>query len=453
MQLARQSTGGGRFRVSDLQRVGRQSISRPGSDPTLVLDLQFARDQAYVSRRGPLPTFTRASVATRVNSAGLIVPAAIHETRIDYNPTTLACLGLLIEEQRSNLNAWSEDLTNAAWSKNNTAVTGNASIAPDGNSSADLLSETTANAAHYTIFSGIPVSVTIGITYTMSVFLKKGTGATAPDWINLFFVTTAFGAKGVAFNVSTGSVGATSGGQTATVKQFPNGWWRVSMTATATSSASQGTLYTSFTNNTNSISSPTYTGQTTSNVFVWGAQFEAGSFATSYVPTTTTSLIRSVDVCSITGAAFTGFYNQTEGAMVFKGDRVLGNNVAGISGFPRYISFDDGTVSNRIHLWWYAGPNNYMVTAVGVDSASINSTAVTDGSRFAMAARYKANDFAVSQNAGAVLTDTTGPVPTVDRAGIGMAGNSGGSINGHIHTIQYFNAIKTNAQLQALSTP
>lgn len=441
------------MRLSTSLRLNAQKGLVTPYDPTLTLSLQFATRQAYVSDFGPLPTFTNATTTARtyVGSDGLLKTAAINVPRIEFDPVTRQCLGLLIEEQRQNLTPDSEDFTQATWTKLNVTAASNVATSPDGNTTADSITETSANAQHYA--NAQPASVTSGTTYTYSVFLKKGTGATAPDWICLLMFTGAFGTKNIAFNVSTGAFGASAGGLTGTSKQYPNGWWRVSVSSAAIATGVFGGAYIAFTNNVNVASAPTYTGQTTSDIFIWGAQFEAGAFASSYIPTTTTSLVRSADVCSITGAAFTGFYNQTEGTMVFKGDRVLGNNFAGISGFPRYISFDDGTVSNRIHLWWYAGPNAYNVTVGGVDSAAITTTAITDGSRFGLSARYKTNDFAVSQNGGAPSTDVSGGLPTVDRAGIGMVGFSGGFINGHIFSIQYFNAIKTNAQLQALSTP
>ena len=435
-------TGG----VRTIGRRGGTTIIH-AEDPSLVLDLQFQRDGAYSARRGPLPTFTRASVATRVNSAGLIVPAAIHETRIDYNPTTLACRGLLLEEQRANLTTWSEDVTNAAWGKVNTTATGNTAVAPGGNSSADTLEETKANGQHY-VTAGI-TSISSGTTYTTSVFLKKGIGATAPDWILLSFLAGAFGSKGVAFNVTTGTVGAVNGGQTAQVTQFPNGWWRVSMTATATASVTTAGLYLAFTNNANTVSTPTYVGQTTSDVFVWGAQFEAGAFfATSYIPTTSASVIRSADVCSITGAAFTGFYNQTEGTLVFRGMKA-----ALQSGTPTYAQVDDGSTNNRLLLYKETSGETYSVTAGGVAQVFLgNATIVPANTAFGLATRYKVNDFAMSLSGAAVLTDVSGTLPTVNQLTIGN--RLGASfISGWIQSFQYFNAIKTNAQLQALSTP
>lgn len=450
MTMTSQSLGPRRLDETRRSLAFRHSI-QAGNNSTLALDLQFARDQAFVSRRGPTPTFTRASTGTFVGSNGLIQTASNNVPRIEFDPVTRQCLGLLIEEARQNLTINSEDLTQTSWSNTNVTVTANQTVAPDGSSTADLVAETAVSNQHFT-YANL-ASVTLGTTYTASIFLKKGTGATAPDWVMLSNILSGFGARAIAFNVSTGAFGNAVGGLTGTAKQYPNGWWRVSLTSTATATGSYGAMPISFTNNTNTTSAPSYLGKTTSDLFVWGAQFEEGSFASSYIPTTTTSLVRSADVCSITGAAFTGFYNQTEGAMVFKGDRVLGNNSAGLSGFPRYISFDDGTVSNRIHLWWVGGPNAYNVTVGGVDVVSITTTAITDGSRFGLSARYTTNDFAVSQNGGAPSTDVSGSVPTVDRLGIGMAGALGRIINGHIHTVQYFNAIKTNAQLQALSTP
>lgn len=416
-------------------------------DPALTLDLQFALDAVYFSRRGPTPAFTRASSGRFVGPTGLIQVASTNVPRIEFDPITRQCLGLLIEESRQSLMPWSEDATQATWQKLNVTATSNQTVAPDGNSSADLVAETIVSGQHY--INQQSVSITSGTTYTYSAFLKKGTGATAPDWICLLMFSGGFGSKNIAFNVSTGVFGTSAGGLTGTAKQYPNGWWRVSVSAAAIATNSFGGVYISFTNNANTTSSPTYTGQTTSDIFVWGAQFEAGSFASSYIPTVGTApLVRSADVCSITGAAFTGFYNQTEGAMVFKGiKQALQPTVT-----PSYLTVDDATAGNRIIL--YGGTAEACnVNAGGVAQANIGGvTQVAANTLFGISTRYKVNDFAFSLNGAAASTDTLGTVPTVTQMSIGNRLNAS-FIGGHIYTIQYFNAIKTNAQLQTLSTP
>lgn len=414
-------------------------------DPSLFLDLQFQRDGAYSARRGPLPTFTRASAAWRVNSAGVIVPAAVNEARIDYNPTTLEARGLLIEEQRTNATIRSEEFEDAAWTKFNTTATSNQAVSPDGTADADLLSETTANAVH-SLYLASPSSVTSGTAYTASVFLKKGTGSTAPDWIIFGFLFGGFGSARIAFNVSTGAVGSTAGSITTQVTQFANGWWRLAVTASATATAAWGSMVLSFSNNTNTTSTPTYVGQTTSDVFVWGAQFEAGAFATSYIPTTTAAVIRSADLCSITGGAFSGFWNASEGTLVFKGSKPA-IQASGTT----YVAVDDNTSNNRLILF-YSTNEFFDIVAGGVSQASISSgVSVSANTRFGMAARYKVNNFALSVSGGAIGTDGWGTIPSVSQMSIGSRLSTPMSL--WVESIQYFDRIRTNAQLQLLSTP
>jgi hypothetical protein len=119
------------------------SSSYPTVRPSLNLD--FANSQSV----DPRITFTRASTATRVNANGLIEVVASNSPRIDFDPATQVCKGLLIEEQRTNLLTYSENFDNAAWGKQSVTVNANAAIAPDGTLTADKLIESTTNAVHY----------------------------------------------------------------------------------------------------------------------------------------------------------------------------------------------------------------------------------------------------------------------------------------------------------------
>lgn len=415
----------------------RHSI-QSGNYRTLALDLQFARDSAYVSRRGPLPTFTRASVATCVNSAGLIVSAAINAARIDYDPATLACRGLLLEEQRTNLCPRSEEFSDASWSKFNATVSANAGAAPDGATTADLVYPSSTGALTGQCYRAIASGISSGNVVTVSCFVK----AAGKTFAYIAPIQNSF-SPAAYFNLSTGAVTNVAGGVTASIQQFPNGWWRI----VATSTAGAGPYY-AVVGSTDAAGAGTNTVSGTNGILAWGMDVEVGSFATSYIPTTSAAVVRSADVCSITGAAFTGFYNQTEGAMVFKGiKQALQPAVS-----PSYLTVDDGTSANRIILFGGSAETTFVTTG-GVLQASLGGvTQVAVNTAFGMAVRYKGNNFALSLNGGVVSADVSGTVPTVTQM---LLGNRLGSsyMGGWIQSVQYYNRIKTNAQLKALSSP
>ena len=184
-----------------------QSLSRSGAiNPDgLSLDLAFAADKTLTARKGPTPTFTRASTATFVGSDGLIQSAAINEARFDHDPVTLACKGLLIEEARTNLSLQSGVIVdNFGWDAINVtaAVSG---TGPDGNN-AYQISEAASTAFHALVNLGgtgaaNATSVVSGTNYTGSIFVKKVLGSV--DWVQLTFGFAGFGSVLFAnFNMS-----------------------------------------------------------------------------------------------------------------------------------------------------------------------------------------------------------------------------------------------------------
>jgi len=355
------------MRLSTSLRLNAQKGLVTPYDPALTLDLQFAARQAYVANIGPLPTFTNLTTTARtfVGSDGLIQTAATNVPRIDFDPVTRLCRGLLIEEQRTNLLTYSEDFSNAAWSKVNATVTANASVAPDGTTTADKLIANTTLDQHRC--DQTPSSTAVAQTF--SVYVKAaGYG----------FVGLRLNATGALFDLSTGGINIISAGITAQSTYFGNGWYRCSITK-ATGVAND-VCRINISDGSGIASN--FTGNGTDGIFLWGAQLEAGAFATSYIPTTTGSLVRSADFCSITGAAFTGFYNQTEGTLVFKGMKpaVQANGTT-------YISVDDNTVNERLILYYSA--NEFLnVQDGGVSQAIVSSGfSAAANTRFGMAAR------------------------------------------------------------------
>ena len=253
----------------------------------LSLDLRFATDKTLTARKGPTPVFTRASTATFVGSDGLIQSAAVNEPRFDHDPLTLACKGLLIEESRTNLILRSGNFANASWTKAGGSISSVANVAPDGSANSELFSEDGTTGAHrvFQSFAG-----TIGTVYTLSVFLKFN-GRAEVTLENRSIALNPF----AVFNIQNGTIGFVSAGLTAAIQAYPNGWYRCSITGTATL-AGGNYLINGYSGTT------TYTGLNGPAFYIYGAQVEAGAFPTSYIPTVASSVVRSADVCDVIGA-------------------------------------------------------------------------------------------------------------------------------------------------------
>jgi len=391
----------------------------------LALDLQFAADKTLTARRGPTPTFTRASTATFVGSNGLIQSAAINQARFDHNPTTLASRGLLIEESRTNERTYSEDFSQATYGKTGVTISSVSDTSPSGGATIQKLLEDTSTGGH-----GVDWFVGSTGTQTLSVFAK----ADGRQWLRLnpLLIGNAW------FDLQNGVLGTVQAGVVASITNYGNGWYRCS--ATATSVVSSSILIRIAPSNNTLV----YTGDGTSGIFLWGAQLEAGAFPTSYIPTTTASVVRSADVCSITGSAFSGFYNQSEGTM-------LANAFTPASGDRTVLAADDNTANEMIRLRTEGTNPFFKVTDGGSDVVAIDAGTVTANTAFKLIGAYKVNDFASSINGGSAVTDTAGTIPTVDRMRIG-AGQGGNTMCGCISAIRYFKKRLPDAKLQSLTT-
>jgi len=403
----------------------------------LSLDLQFAADKTLTARKGPTPVLTRGSTGTFVGSDGLIQSAAVNAPRFDHDPLTLACKGLLIEESRTNLILRSENFANASWTKTAGSISSVASVAPDGNANSELFSEDGTTASHrvFQSFAG-----TIGTVYTLSVFLKFNVRAEV-SLENRSITGNPF----AVFNIQNGTVGLVSPGLTAAIQAYPNGWYRCSITGTATL-AGGNYLIAGY-----SVTG-VYIGLNGPAFYIYGAQVEAGSFPTSYVPTTTASVVRSADVCSITGSGFSGFYNQPEGTLfadvtppaVSQSACVLAVNVSTF--FNQNGIYKNNAAFSGAGLRW----GSTTVASVPIAEASIVTSTDVATSRSRLSYCYKLNDFALAYAGTIVGTDTSGVSPSPTTMHIG---NRDGSlqINGHLASIRYYRKRLSNAKLQAIT--
>jgi hypothetical protein len=205
--------------------------------------------------------------------------------RFDHNPTTGESLGLLPEEARTNLALPSENFD--GWAKGLSTVTTDSINSPAGTQTADLITLSAGTGQ-----KGVNQGGTTTGAVTYSVFLKAGThsivqllqGGSTNNYAN--------------FNISTGVVGNTGTGTTASITAFGNGWYRCSMSHSNSVSGIYVNAAASLTDG--FFPSVTVTG----TYYAWGAQLETGAFPTSYIPTTSATVTRAADVASITGPNF-----------------------------------------------------------------------------------------------------------------------------------------------------
>ena len=390
-----------------------QTITGPVSTgasikPSLLLD--FANSKTL----DPRITFTRASTATYTGYDGLIKTAASGAPRFDFNPTTGESLGILIEESRTNLLTYSEQFDNAAWTKVGTAsVTANNVTAPDGTLTADTLNFP-AMADRINPFDG--TAVTSNTTYTASIWLS-GTGTIELSLAN-----------------GNGTYAITTNEITLTPVLTR---YQVTHTTSATTTISYFI-----------VGRYNGTGTATSAV-AWGAQLEAGSFATSYIPTTSAQATRAADSAVMTGTNFSSWYRQDEGTVLANSSKLS----AELTNYPFVASINDGTTANELAVLWANSLSRLYIAVniTGSNTVDIGANGLTQTANNLISGAYKLNDFAASNNANTVTVDSTSNVPLVNRLSIGSR-NGNSQLNGHIAKLAYYPKRLSNAELQSITT-
>ena len=420
----------------------RQSISGGvnglGFFRAASLDLQFASKKTLNDRvsNSNLITFTRASSGTYVDGNGIIQSATTNTPRFDHDPATGESLGLLIEEARTNELLYSQEFDNNWWLKANSVITANAATSPAGDTTAEQL---TPNAVNNTFSVYKRISFTSGNTYTQSIFAKANTYSV----IGLEEHTNSGGAKVTSFDLSNGTVGVVNAAHTASIKDFGNGWYRCSITYSCTETADDFVAVRILeTINTGSAS---WTADGTSNLYLYGFQLEQGSFPTSYIPTSGSTVTRAADVAEITGTNFSSFYNQSEGTVFVE---------AKASGASAVVGFDDGTTAERWRVG-YAGSNNSSIVVVdgGVVQTNINTSSnSTPYNQFhKLAGAIAANNLSFAHN-GTLSSDSSVSVPVVNALSLGTSIDVSGHINGHIKRLAYFPTRLPDATLQNITS-
>jgi hypothetical protein len=356
--------------------------------------------------------------------------------RLDYSNGT--CPSLLVEPQRTNLLTYSEDFSNASYSKSRSTFTSDSIQSPSGLINMGYLTEdTTANNTHYMRDF---LTVTDGVNYTLSVFAK----AKERDIICLGDNAAAQSSTGVWFDLTNGLVLTQRSGYVGSIKDFGNGIYRCSVTYSASASRQYVDFAISESDGVN-----IYTGDGTSGVYIWGAQLEAGSYPTSYIPTTTAAVTRNADAISKTGIS--SLIGQTEGTLYAEVDLSI-QSEAGL--FRRILMISNGTETDSTYLRVTSGNIVQFVSFDGTVQTLINSISSISGN-VKIAATYKTNEFKLYINGVLQGTDLLGSIPatrSILRVGNSDALISAHNLNDRIELATLFQTALTDAQCIELTT-
>lgn len=378
----------------------------PNARPSIILD--FA-NSAMVD---PRIAVSRATIATRTNAKGMIETVPSNVARIDYDPVTGECLGLLTEESRTNDVIQSEFATGLL-----NGVYGNVSATTFPGFAGGVSIQYNAAGA-YAYKTVTPLVQGTAYSFSFLVLMDDGGDATVNDFTVVL-----------------------SGGAIAnpTIKKLGGGLHLVQ------ASGSAGGANTSY-------GVVKYPNQSTRGLKVTAYDRQTGTFPTSYIPTTTAAATRAGDLMEMLGTNFSEWFKPEAGTMLVVCD-MIGRRP---SGFEAAATISAGGSSGNL-LSVGAQNSGNAGRAIAITNSEIvadfRSGTPTVGQEFKMAFAYGLNDFATSYNGGAALLDTDGVLPLgLSRLVFGVEGNGGSRFSGHIRRFAYYPTRLTNAQLQALTT-
>lgn len=374
-------------------------------------------------------TFSRTGAGYAETSTGTLVNFATGVPRITDK-------GFLIEEARTNLLLRSQEFSNASWGKVAGTVSADAIAAPDGTVTADAF---VPNAGSVNAYTGQTPTVSSATAYTWSVYAKNG--ALGTNWVELTVVSTSTWRAW--FNLATGAKGSSSGTPTSyNISALTNGWYRLDITITTGTTTAECDIAARSAD----ASTANITGDGATPAFYpWQGDLQAGAFPTSPIVTTTASATRGADSAVISGITF-----PSQGTLAVRWD----DSTSFASSVRRLaelmVDASNGIQIEQANAGGTGAGTEYpavMVTA-GVAVAALDTGAVSSGAQ-SLAFSFATNDFRASRNGGAVVTDSSGALPTGTASlYIGKDISSAQQPNAFIKRILLYQGTSSDAGLQ-----
>jgi hypothetical protein len=321
--------------------IGAVPAAIAGVAPTLDFRPALERREIEAVSLTDKLTFTGGNEGTFVGSDGFIQRAQTNVPRFTHDPVTRRSLGLLAEEQKTNLAIRSEDFANASWTGATVTRTNNVIIAPNGTLTGGKISKTSGASLVITNVLNLANITAAAGTYTWTIYSKIGEfnrigmrirdEASTANWV------------AVVFNLTNGTIataaanGGTFTGAAAESAPSNDGWYRYILTGTTTGATALRAQI-------SDMDSVATTGDGTSGIFVWGAHLNPGPL-TSYTPTTTAAVTRTADSAVLDGTGvITGTYTMVEkpaGCAVVSGTNInlqTGYTVERVMIFPATLT-------------------------------------------------------------------------------------------------------------------
>lgn len=327
--------------------------------------------------------------------------------------------GIRSESAGTNLVFYSADFDNAAWTKSNSVVTANDTAGVFRTTTAEKLANDTSNTVHR-VFKSV-ASLTVGATYTESVYAKAGT----LSWIG---VHTLGSNSYATFNLSTGAIGATVGGSS-TITAMADGWYRVTMTFVATATTEFVDLHLGRTSDEAATTAYVGAGE---YLYIEGAQFETGGTATSYVATGAASATRAADVHVVSSAGWPT--TSGEVSLVYTPNSATAPSVAN-----GLVDSRSGAGTNGVLLYRETNNAVYFITYGATQTCSAASAAQTwpAGTDTTLEGRWTATTCEVLKDGVSVATGVASGTPAShdSTANIGSSYLGASQANGWIRSL------------------
>jgi hypothetical protein len=404
------------------------------------LDMNFGGG-AYLGAAPANLSVNRASTGYAKTLTGLLLPFGNNVARITD-------LGLLIEEGRTNIFLQSQTLGTAPNAFLNSTVQADQTAAPDGTNTADQHTDDATSGQHY-LNQGITYAIG---TYAFSVYAKAGTD----NKLQLTVAATAFSLTPYAnFDLATGTVSASGGGAqfiAATIEPMANGWYRCMLIAAADVAAPANTFVMRIPA-IGSSRAPSYVG-TGTTIFLWGAQTEvvgAGSSASSYIPTTSASVPRALDVVILSGTAFSSWYTGGAiGTIYCEADA----DFQSIGGINWVTDITNGGSNEEIFLLNNNAQYNGQTKVGGSQQSNLigGSWPIGSSRKVALAYATGTSNTELVANGVSIGIGTSAAIPSVNQINFGTRPGASPALNGYIKRIAYFPSRLTQAAMIALTT-